>query len=71
MTDKVCKLLEYDKILQMIADLAASRETKKRISELRPSPEFDEVEQMLRETSQAVQMIQRQGAPPLSPVGEV
>lgn len=71
MTDKVCKLLEYDKILQMIADLAASRETKKRISELRPSPEFDEVEQMLRETSQAVQMIQQQGAPPLSPVGEV
>lgn len=71
MTEKVCRLLEYDKILQIIAELAASGETKKRILEMRPSPEFGEVEQMLAETSQAVQMIQRQGAPPLSPVGEV
>lgn len=66
MTEKVCRLLEYDKILQIIAELAASGETQKRILEMRPSPEFGEVEQMLAETSQAVQMIQRQGAPPLA-----
>ncbi len=71
MTDKVCKLLEYDKILQMIAEVAASEEAKKRVLQMRPCTEFDQVQQLLEETSQAVQMVQRRGRPPLSPVGEI
>lgn len=71
MTEKVYKLLEYDKILHIVAEAASSEETKKHIYSMEPSTDFGDVERMLRETTQAVQMIQRRGAPPLSALGSV
>ena len=65
MNKKAYKVLEYNKILDLLGEEAASVITKKVISELKPSVEVNLIREMLAETTEAVSVIMRKGALPL------
>ena len=54
MNEKVLKTLEYYKIIDKLADYAASEPGKKLCRELTPSSDFDEIVQNQTETADAV-----------------
>ena len=65
------KKLEYDKILKNISNYCKTYIGKKYTEELRPSQDFEEVQQMLNETSQGVVLIQRNSTPPLDSIADI
>ena len=65
MNEKTFRVLEYDKIKEMLAEEASSRMTKVRIGELAPSFELFRIREMQAETTEAVSVIVHKGALPL------
>lgn len=65
MNEKAYKVLEYNKILDLLGMEAASTITKKVIGELRPALDVFQIKEMLAETTEAVSVIMRKGALPL------
>jgi len=65
MNDKAYRVLEYNKILDLLSAEAASAITKEMIGELLPSLELHQIKEMLAETTEAVSVIMRKGALPL------
>jgi DNA mismatch repair protein MutS2 len=65
MNDKAYKVLEYNKILDLLGAEAASSITKKMIAELKPALDVFQIREMLAETTEAVSVIMRKGAVPL------
>ncbi|MDD2484844.1 MAG: endonuclease MutS2, partial [Eubacteriales bacterium] len=63
MNEKTFKVLEYQKIKDMLMSEAASVMTKKRIAEMSPSLELTEIKEMQAETTEAVSVIMHKGAP--------
>ena len=63
--------LEFDKILEMLAENALSETVKDRCLGLVPSLNEAEVRKMMEETTQAKQIIEQNGPPPLSPMSEL
>jgi len=57
MNQKVFKTLEYYKILEQLAAFAAAPETKKRIEELVPSTDIDEINHLQETTADALSRI--------------
>ena len=54
MNDKVLTTLEYDKIIQMLADRATSEPGRKKCLELKPLSDHDEIIRLHKETDDAV-----------------
>lgn len=71
MTERVLRVLEYNKILDIIAEMAVCRTTKQRVSELLPSDDINSVRLMLTETGEATTIIYRRGSLPISPVTDI
>lgn len=65
MNEKTYKVLEYDKIIEMLKDQASSQMTRRIISEMVPSSDPAEIREMLKETTEAAQIIVRKGPVPL------
>ncbi|MCI2062259.1 MAG: endonuclease MutS2 [Eubacteriaceae bacterium] len=65
MNAKAIRVLEYDKIINMLSDQAGSEMTKKIISELQPSNDIRIVRDTLDETTEAVSLITHKGPLPL------
>jgi DNA mismatch repair protein MutS2 len=65
MNDKAYRVLEYNKILDLLGAEAASSITKKMIGELKPALDVYQIREMLAETTEAVSVIMRKGALPL------
>ena len=65
MNDKTYRVLEYNKILDLLGAEAASSITKKMIGELKPALDVYQIREMLAETTEAVSVIMRKGALPL------
>ena len=63
MEEKTLSTLEFTKILRLLEDFAKNDDAKEMIKNLKPSPSFREVEQMLLETDAAVTMSLKFGAP--------
>ena len=63
--------LEYNKILDIISNYCKTHIGKKYISELRPSNNKTDVQNMLNETSQGVILIQRNSTPPLGEIADI
>ena len=63
MEEKTLSTLEFTKILRLLEDFAKNDDAKEMIKNLKPSPSFREVEQMLIETDAAVTMSLKFGAP--------
>ncbi|MDD2189430.1 MAG: endonuclease MutS2 [Eubacteriales bacterium] len=65
MNEKTYRVLEYNKILEMLRAEAASSITRKTIEELRPAFDINSIQDMLAETTEAVSVITHKGALPL------
>lgn len=66
MNDKSIKILEYNKIIEMLKKGAASEMTKQVISELKPLKDIYEIRHLLQQTTEAVKVIATKGNPPMS-----
>ena len=62
MNQKVFHTLEYDKILEMLAQYAASEETKKRIHALVPLTDMEEINYLQQTTADALSRLYKSGA---------
>lgn len=65
------KTLEFDKILNMLAENALSEPVKARCLALVPSLNEAEVRRWMDETTQARRILEQAGTPPLSPMAEL
>lgn len=70
MKDKTLRVLEYSKIIDRLVEKATSLPGKTLCSQLKPSNEFVQIKDMLRETSEAVDMMIQFGTPPIGPIYE-
>ena len=58
MEKETYKIMEYDRIREMLADRASSRIGKEQAKTLEPSSDFDEVAEWLAETTEAVTVLE-------------
>ncbi len=68
MDGKTLRVLEFDKILNMLSKHAVNDETKARVQMLSPQNDFDAVKTALGDTDGAVVMICKYGSPSISAV---
>lgn len=59
--DKALKVLEYDKIIEMLLDLTQGELARDLVENLEPSNDIDEVRRMQEETSEAYRVLARYG----------
>ncbi|GMG96903.1 endonuclease MutS2 [Tepidimicrobium xylanilyticum] len=65
MNEKTLRVLEYEKIVNRLMDKAESELGKRLIKELKPSTSLVEVEELQRETEEALELVVKKGNPPL------
>lgn len=65
------KKLEFNKILENISNYCKTYIGKNYVSELRPSQDKENIQEMLNETSQGVILIQRNSTPPLGEIADI
>lgn len=65
MNKKTLKVLEYNKVIEIVANFAYSDMGKEKILSLVPMSDIEEIEEALRETSEAVSTILQKGRIPL------
>ena len=65
------KKLEFNKILEKISNYCKTYIGKNYVSELRPSQDKENIQEMLNETSQGVILIQRNSTPPLGEIADI
>lgn len=71
MDAKVFAKLEFDKVVNMLVDLAESSLGKEAAGILRPSPDASEVEEWLKETDDALLHMVKKGRPPLGGIRDI
>lgn len=65
------KKLEFNKILESVSNYCKTYIGKNYVSELRPSQDKENIQEMLNETSQGVILIQRNSTPPLGEIANI
>ena len=71
MDERTLRVLEYDKVLELLAGFAASNFAKDRARRLQPETRADLVRLRLRETSEATGAINRYGTMPFGGLTDV
>lgn len=71
MTEKVLRVLEFDKITERLAERASSQLGKDLASALTPFTELEKVQSEQKETTDAVTCILRKGSPPLGGIHDI
>ncbi len=71
MDERTLRVLEFNRIRQMLSECAACGETKARCEEISPVSDIYFAEKMLLETAEAETLILKKGAPSISPVKNV
>ena len=71
MNVKALKILEYNKILEMLGELAGSEMARERILKLSPSTDIYEIRDGLAETSEAVTVITMKGTVPIGEIYDI
>lgn len=71
MEQKTLKVLEFDKIREMLSELAICAEAKQRCGALLPVDNIYEARRMIESCAQAEMLLIKKGAPPISPVRNV
>ncbi|MCQ2547543.1 MAG: endonuclease MutS2 [Clostridia bacterium] len=65
MNEKALKILEYNKIIEMLVSYASCNMAKESLEKLQPGTDLDEIKDSLRSTSEGVGLIVRKGPLPL------
>ena len=71
MEERTLRVLEFNRIKEMLTGFALCTEAKQRCSNLLPVSDIYEAQKLLNLTSQAETLIIKKGAPPLSPVRNI
>ena len=71
MNEKALKVLEYNKIIGMLADRAGSGLGKQMCLDLKPSSNIHEVEDNLKETKEAIEVVLKWGTLPLGGIRDI
>lgn len=71
MNKKALKVLEYNKIIDMLKAQASSQMAKERLAALLPETEIHRIRDGLEETSEAMQVIVKKGALPLGEIYDI
>lgn len=71
MIKKMCDMLEFNKVLNMLEEYALSEKVKCKIRELEPYLSEEKVSRHLNETTEAKQIMEYCGNPPLSGMNEL
>ena len=71
MDKKSLNVLEFDKIRNMLTELAVTQNAKSLCENLLPEGDKYVIERLLKETSEAESLVIKKGNPPLSPIGEI
>jgi DNA mismatch repair protein MutS2 len=71
MDNRALKVLEYDKIIQMLQDRTVSSLGRYIAEKLKPSADFDKVRERLKETSDASVFLWRKGSPPFGGIHDI
>ncbi len=71
MNKKALKVLEYNKIIEMLKAQASSQMAKERLGKLLPETEIHQIREGLKETSEAVSVIIKKGALPLGELYDI
>ena len=71
MEERTLRVLEFDKIKDRLISLCTCELGKELAAEMLPRTESEEVERMLRETTDAVDFILRRGSPPLGGIHDI
>lgn len=71
MDQKTLKVLEYNKILDRLADFTTSTLSRKQVFQLQPSKDLDEIKRLQAETSEAVSMVIRKGSAPIDGLKDI
>ncbi len=70
MNDKTMRMLEYRKIIELLANKAITDKGKEKCNSLQPSTNIKMIDKKLKETSEAESLILKIGNPPLAPIGD-
>src|SRR5690606_20751447 len=71
MNDKALRVLEYDKIMKMLSDRTVSSLGRTHVEDLKPVADFYEVEERLKETTDASAYLWRKGGVPFGGIHDV
>lgn len=65
MNEKTFRVLEYEKVIDRLREKAESELGKRLVDELKPSTSLEEVERLQEETKEALELLMKNGNPPL------
>lgn len=65
MNDKTLKVLEYNKIVELLMEKAESKLGKDRVASIKPLNNLDEIKALQNETEEALSLLIKRGNPPL------
>lgn len=71
MNEKALRVLEFDKVLNLLKDRATSHVGKEACLALRPTSDIEEIRQALKETGEASAMLLHVGTPPFGPIYQI
>lgn len=71
MNEKALRILEYNKIIEMLCESAVSAMGRDIASELKPSTDINEIKELLQETSEAVNLLLKKGSIPIGGVQDI
>lgn len=71
MNDKALRILEYNKIIEMLCESTVSAMGRDIAAELKPSTDINEIKELLQETSEAVNLLLKKGSIPIGGVQDI
>lgn len=71
MDEKTQRILEFDKIVKKLLNLASSALGKELVEEIRPEKDYNRIQELLKETNDGVSCIVRRGSPPLGGIHDI
>lgn len=71
MNEKTIRILEYNKIIERLVSLTASKLGSDLARQLMPDNDFEKIKISLKETSDGVNFISRRGSPPLGGIHDI
>ncbi|SCL94923.1 endonuclease MutS2 [Sporanaerobacter sp. PP17-6a] len=71
MNEKTLRVLEYNKIIDILKDNAESSLGKELVSQIKPLTDIGEIENRQKETEEALELIIKRGTPPLYGIHDV
>lgn len=71
MNERTLRILEFDKIINRLLNLASSTLGKELVEQIKPETDYRKIEELLKETNDGVSCIVRRGSPPMGGIHDI